>query len=41
MIDDLRHLPDDSFQLIEPDAAELLICALGICILIFWPYLAP
>ena len=34
MIDDLRHLSEDAFQLISPDLAVLLICVGGIIALI-------
>jgi hypothetical protein len=41
MNDDLRHFhaEDDVFQRIPPDACVVLICALAILALIFWPYI--
>ena len=41
MIDDLRHLPKDGFQMIPPDLAVFLICMGGVLLLIINPIWRP
>lgn len=40
--DDMKNYrAPDAFQLVPPDLAVLLLCALGVFLLLFWPEVRP